>query len=262
MAAQYGTRGEIGRTFWQVTLGGVLAGVLVACGNTTADDTDNASTNDAEAIDQADEAGQQDTTADEGQDAMSRLQHDYDFTAEAQRALGAEPKRQVSFEYSDEFAQAYLDEGEAFSFGNFVIVAGGVGDDGLCRYQIWPEPSDELTERVETFQQQRLDSARAGEPLDSQEYLENYSDESSQAFLKRAYNVEHEVGKVKCTTGAMPEDDQIFTVRPVETFDLENGSRSEGGKFMFGATSGGTLVFADYDLNGLTLDSYGNWVAE
>lgn len=253
MAAQYEARWKLGRTFRQVAVGGVLAGALVACGNTTADQPDNASAKDA---------AQQEGNADGGQDDISPLWNDYDFTAEAEHALGAYPKRQVNFQYSDEFAQAYLDEGEAFGFDGFSVVAEVVNNEGLCGYQIAVEPSEELTERAEKFQQQRLDSARAGEFEDSQGYLENYSDLTSQEFLEQIYNVGHRQETVKCTTGVMPEDDQIFTIRPAETFDLENGSRSEGAKFMFGVTSEGSLVFAGYEINGLALDSYGNWVAD
>lgn len=262
MTVRDGAGWKLGRSFWQLALGGVLAGVLVACSSTTADDADNASTNDTEAIGQAEDAGQQGTSDDGGQDESSPLWNDYDFTAEAEHALGANPKRQVNFHYSDEFAQAYLDEGEAFSFDEFSVVAEGVDDEGLCGYQIWVEPSKELAEKAETFQQQRLESARAGEFEDSQGYIDNYSDLTSQEFLEEIYNVNHSTETVKCTTGVMPEGDQIFTIRPAETFDLESGSRSEGAKFMFGVTSDGALVFADSEINGLTLDSHGNWVAE
>lgn len=262
MAARHGRRWKVGRTFWQAALGTVLAGVLVACGNTAADETDSASASDTGAIGQDDEAGQQEASDEGGQVENSPLWNDYDFTAEAEHALGANPKRQVNFHYSDEFAQAYLDEGEAFSFDEFSVVAEGVDDEGLCGYQIWVEPNNELTERAETFQQQRLESARAGEFEDSQGYIDNYSDLTSQEFLEKIYNVNHSTETVKCTTGVMPEDDEMFTVRPAETFDLESGSRSEGAKFMFGVTSDGALVFAGYEINGLVLDGYGNWVAE
>lgn len=263
MTARYEARWKFGRTFCQATLGAVLAGALVVgCGNTAPDDNANASKGGGEAVDQPDEAGQQETSDDRGQDESSPLSNDYDFTAEAEHALGANPKRQVNFHYSDEFAEAYLDEGEAFSFDEFIVVAESVDDEGLCGYQVWVEPSKALAERAEAFQQQRLESARAGEFEDSQGYIDNYSDLTSQEFLEKIYNVNHSTETVKCTTGVMPEDDEMFTVRPAETFDLESGSRSDGAKFMFGVTSDGALVFADSEINGLVLDSYGNWVAE
>src|SRR5699024_10516479 len=198
----------------QATMGAVLAGLLVACGNTAPDDNANASNGGGEAIDQPDEAGQQETSDDRGQDESSPLWNDYDFTAEAEHALGANPKRQVNFHYSDEFPQAYLDEGEAFSFDRFQVAAEVVNDEGLCGYQILVEPSEELAERAERFQQQRLDDAqdRAAWSEEDQAYLDKFSDETSKQYLERVFNIRQDVERVKCTTGVMPEDDQIFTL--------------------------------------------------